>query len=599
MQPSIKPRVLGHTALARLVLLALFLLAPDAFGQAGQAEQITVTTTLSRSSVYVGDELSYQIVVEGSTSAQSPVIEFPDTVRAQFNGPRSQSFTSQRIVNGVRRSVTERNYIFQYTLTALSEGEISIPAPSVTVNGQTYLGQPASFEALLPTLSDADDMKILAERTEVYLNETMKVECVWWIADQTSEFNFSASTFPESFVIRPVETSSSGQYQVDFVLNGQNMVGTVVTEMHNGKQMSRFTFTLTITPSELGTFELGPLRAIFTRHSGTGSRFRAYVESEPVAIRVLPVPQDGQPDNYTDAIGRFELNARASNTRVNVGDPIQLTLRIRGEEPMLGANNAPDLELDPEFAGAFKIDSDGWREITPRNRGSRSFELTLRALDERVTMIPSVKLPSFNPELGSYKVYRSEPIPLEVAAVEEITLADAVIRGAEPLSTSPAGNRVDRIELTPAAPGLWAHATGETIRNHDGFDLGQTLRNPVWQTAILAPPLLYLGSLGLTAYARKRDEELHHLKRAYRRANRLQGEASLRSYLSDVLNIDLAAVTARDAFGLPIDLQLQNECYGALLMHEHEGTTAEHGETNDLLRRIHRQCIKHHEEATT
>lgn len=581
-QTSLKP-------LLCMVILTLFTSWLPA--QNVNDDDIRVSTELSRSSVYVGDELSYQIVVRGSTNPMPPEIEFPDLVRSQFHGRTSQSFTTQRIINGVRRSVTERSFIFQYTLTALGEGQIQIPAPTVVVGSKTYTGEPSTFQALLPSRSDDDDMEILLDRTDIYLNETVEVECVWWIADQTSEFNFSASTFPESFVIRPVEQRGSGQYQVDFILNGQSMSGTVETGSHKGKQMSRFSFRISITPSELGDFELGPLRAIFTRHSGTGNRFRAFAESEPVSVRVLRVPDEGQPPNYTGAIGQFQVFSRASNSRVNVGDPIQLTLRIRGEEPMLGANTPPDLHQSPDFLDRFKIDSGGWREITPRNQGTRLFETTIRALDENVTRIPPIKLPSFNPAIGSYKVYQSDPIPIDVTAVKEITLADAIVRGSENTPAIPTRQTVDKIELTNAAPGLWAHGSASEIESQDGFNLAVILKDPAWQTLLVTPPLVYFASLGLAGFIRNRDQSLLVLRNAYRSAKHKHGDEALRTYLSEVLDIDFGAVSAMDAYQLPVDEELRHECYRVLIKYEYFAAQHDQIDTRDLLQRVHRQSM--------
>lgn len=557
-------------------------------------DEVRVTTELSRSSVYVGDDVSYQIIVKGSTNPMPPEVMFPDLVRAQFHGRTSQSFTTQRIINGVRRSVTERSFIFQYTLTAMGEGEIVIPAPTVVVEGVTHTGDTAAFQALLPSRSYDDEVEILIERTEVYLNETVEAECVWWIADQTSEFNFSASSFPDSFVLRPTSQNTTGQYQVDFILNGQSMSGTVETDTRNGRQMSRFSFRISITPSELGEYELGPLRAIFTRHSGTGSRFRAFAESEMIPIRVLSVPIEGRPKNYRDAIGEFELSSRASNTRVNVGDPIQLTLRIRGQEPMLGANTPPDLNSDPDFTERFKLDSAGWREITPRTTGNRAFETTVRAIDDRVTQIPSVKLPSFNPTLGAYKIYQTDPIPLEVMPVKEITLADAIIRGSEITSSTTVRPSIDRIELTTASPGLWAHSTASDIAHESRFSLEESVTNPIWQVMLGTPPLLYIASLSIVHYRRNRNESLHRMRTTFLASKKLHGIAALRRYLSGVLEIDYGAVSAIDAYQLPINVTLQRECYEAMLESEYVEPRDALTQANDLLLRIHRDCIKNY-----
>ena len=150
-----------------------------------QATPVTVDVELSRSRVYVGDQLTYQVIVRGTDNPSSPQIEFPDSVRVSYNGRSSHSFTNMRIVNGKRQSVTDQRYSFQYTLTAVESGIITIPAPQITVNGQDITGQSSSFESTLPVHSDADEMLVFVERDKIYLNETVEVECTWWIGNQT------------------------------------------------------------------------------------------------------------------------------------------------------------------------------------------------------------------------------------------------------------------------------------------------------------------------------------------------------------------------------------------------------------------------------
>lgn len=577
-----------------LTVLALLFAGTSASAQvSSDSDEIRVEAELSRSSVYVGDEISYNVAVYNAINPEPPKVDFPSGVKAVFHGRSSQSFTSMRNDNGRRRSVTQRSYIFQYTLTALVEGELRIPAPDVRENGQSYTGNPTSFRSLLPTQSDVDELIVTLERTRLYQNETIEVECVWWIGDNTSDFNFASSSIPDSFEIRALPAPNNTQ-QIEFPLNGQPVTGYVTNGTHNGRQLSRFSFRFTITPTDLGRFDLGPLRTIFTRQSGTGSRFRSYAESVITPIEVVPVPSGGQPDNYDGAIGEFRLEARASNSRVNVGDPIELTLRIRGQEPMTGVQDAPDLESIPSFANRFKIDSEGWRESLPRRQGIREYSMTIRALSDSVDQIPSIELPSFDPVLEAYRVYETAPIPLEVNAVREVTLADAIVSGTQPTGT-PERPSVERIELTPAAPGLWAHGTAEEIRESDGFNLAQTLQQPVWIATLTAPPALYVASLLFVGYRRNRNLDLLRVRQAYTQARRQKGVQGLRCYLAHTLGIDLNAVVASDAMQLPVEDADRIALRDCLIAAERPGAqpdNADNSSCDAILRSVHQQCLQ-------
>lgn len=570
-----------------------------------QLDAISVETELSRSRVYVGDELSYQVIIRGARDPEAPDIEFPDTVRAQFHGRSSQSFTTMRNNNGSYQQVTERRYSFQYTLTALEEGTVTIPAPVVSVDGKTYRGDPASFDALFPVRSDLDDMELTIERDEIYLNETVVVECSWWIGDQTSQFSLSSSMIPDTFELRGVEPpSSSNSQQYAFELQGERMLGVVDTGIHNGQQMSRFVFRFSVTPTQAGAFDLGPIRAVFTRRSGTGSTYRSYVESNPIVISVLEVPTQGQPQGYTGAIGEYRLSAKASNRSVNVGDPITLTLTINAREPMIGVEDAPHIEHDPEFIDRFKIASEGWREVMPRQSGRRVYETTIRALSDEVTRIPPIRLPSFNPVSGSYKVYQTSPIELSVSPVQEVTLQDAIVSGGVGRSGPAETPEIERIELTRAMPGLWAHGSAGEMLDKRGFRLDDALTTPVWIATLASGPTLLALSLLVTGVRRARDPEASALQRAYRRARNLshKGEPgqALRQYVSAALKLDAGAITAADARDLPIDADLLIQTERALAQTERTGyddqmhTPSQTAPSiaDELLRSVHIQVMR-------
>jgi hypothetical protein len=557
------------------------------------SEEIRVEAELTRSSVYVGDEVSYSVAVYNAINPERPVVEFPEGVKAIFHGRSSQSFTSMQYENGRRRSVTQRSYIFQYTLTAVVEGQVSIPAPSVKENGKVYTGNATSFRSLLPSESQDDELIVNIERTQLYLNETIEVECEWLIGDNTSEFNFSSSSVPESFQIRALPAPGNF-HQIEFPLNGRPIIGYVTSQTQSGRQLSKFTFRFTITPTELGTYELGPLRTIFTRQSGTGSRYRAYAESDTTTIEVVPVPSERRPDEYNGAIGEFELESRASNTRVNVGDPIGLTLRIRGQEPMTGVQDAPDLESIPSFAEHFKIDSEGWRESLPRREGVREYSTTIRALSDRVDEIPAIGLASFDPILGEYRVYQTSPIPLSVQAVREVTLADAIVSSGAQSTQSAERRSVEKVELTTAAPGLWAHGTADELMKLDGFDLAGTLQKPAWIATIATPPSLYLAAILVAAYRRNRDPEALTLRRAFAAARKYRGVGSLQCYLARALDINQDAVVASDVTLLPVDDPTRQALHTRLIETEHPGISpnADPAECQRLLRSMHEQCLR-------
>ncbi len=599
----------GILRIAALVIVMM----GSSFHAHAQSDPITVHAEVSRTRVYVGDELTYQVIVRGANNPPTPEVEFPDSVRARYQGRSNQAFTSTRIINGRSRTVTDRRYSYQYTLTALDSGELTIPAPSIEIDGQRYVGPAVTFESLFPAEVQTDKMTVSIERTELYLHETVVVECSWWIGEQTSGPSFS-SKLPRSFRITGLEPITKGREQISFELNGQQMLGVISTDPNDPYGRTRLTFRFGITPTEIGTFELGPIRAVFTRQSNTGRGYKAYIESNTQKITVRDVPTQGRPDGYAGAIGEYRLKAQASNTVVNVGDPIVLTLKINAPEPMTGVDEAPNILDDPRFTDRFKIASDGWRELRPRQRGQRIYEITIRALDEHVDQIPPIELPAFNPETKAYRIYKSNPIDLVVHPVEELTLSDAIITGdTTPRTARP--QEMERTELTDAMPGLWAHGSADEILAQDGFSIVETLRRPGWIATIASGPAALALSLIFVVVRGASDPRERGLQRAWKRSRALarQGKhaQAFRVYLAGALEINEDAVTAEDARRLPIDEDDAERIAELIANDEHgynAGHHAKHHARDDhqpspastldpkLLKQVHTQ-IRHHRRA--
>lgn len=594
-----------HLSVLRIVpvLFLMIVCSPLALSQ---SDQVSVEVELSRSSVYVGDDLTYQIIVRGADNPTSPVVSFPDTINAQYHGRTWQSFTSMRVINGRNSTVTEKRFSFQFTLRAIESGIITIPAPTIEVDGQLYTGQASSFESRLPAQSDDDLIEITIQRDDIYLNESVILQCEWWIPGQTSEFSFTSSAIPSSFELLGLEPPQQGMNRIGFEINGQQLVAVTLDDQRDGVRMTKFVFNVSVTPTQAGNFTLGPFRSVFTRQTSNRNAFRAYAESNTIDVRVQPVPTENQPAGYSGAIGEFELRALSSNTTVNVGDPIGVTLRIRGQEPMVGVSDAPDLNSIPAFVDQFKISSEGWREVLPRQSGQRIYETTIRALSEQVSQIPSVELSSFNPATRSYKVYRSQPIKITVNPVQEITLSDAIVTGGA--QSTPVMKPTDRVELTRAMPGLWAHGSMDDLQSSKGFSLIETIRNPVQISVLASGPCLFAFSLIFAIKRSRGTPQSATLCRALRQSQRLArsghfGQA-LRHYVAIASGINEEALAAQDAYLLPIDDSDAKQLAFALDDVERGAYLEKHSDSQrsrsnnvspsdaaQLLKRIHKQIL--------
>jgi hypothetical protein len=166
------------------------------------------------------------------------------------------------------------------------------------------------------------------------------------------------------------------------------------------------------------------------------------VNGAPLKLRILPLPEEGRPREFNGAVGRFAVSAKASRTSLAVGDPLTLSLKIKGE----GNAQGPDLDL-PGFhrLGIVHKDLVGYQA-----------DYHLKLLSADVKEIPAIPFAFFDPgPPAGYRVIRTDPIPLEIRG------------GPAPEPPSPLPERRDpfpimvvvaAVVIAAAAVALWARS---------------------------------------------------------------------------------------------------------------------------------------------
>lgn len=529
------------------VVLALF--APLARAQDGQ--EIGVRADVAQRQVYVGDQVLYQITVEGADDADPPQLDLPPGVSARLVQSQPSRSESTLIVNGRMTREVSLRYVFQYELTVRDTGTLTIGPARVKVGGQAYTTNRVQLSAREPTESDDVRVEVELDSTDLWVGQTVRAHVSWLVGARIDprQWSFDVTALPDSFEVydSPGAPRGSGPDVVQFSLLGRDVVGTVDETDVNGVPAQRLTFDLVLSPTEPGRYDLGPIAVVFNQQLGRQwSRFVARADPIPVAVRALPA--EGRPDGFTGLVGVYTIHADASADSANVGDPIDLRVRVRGDEPMPGVSTGPDLRAQG-FADHFRLDSDGWERVGANRRGERDFSTTIRPLDPAVTEIPPVELPYFDVDAGEYRVARSDPIPLEVRAVREVTAADAVVAPGRPT--------IARTPLAEGDPAFWAEDRGPGALRPDGFDLGRAASSPAWIAAIALPPLAYAGAAFVVSARRRTTPEQRRRRRALPHAVRVLRSsgpaAGARTLVADLLDREPEAVTAADCDRFDLD----------------------------------------------
>ena len=527
---------------------ALLLLAAPSHAQ---GDEVSVDARLSQQQAYVGEILEYQIVVQNAKPDEVPQISWPSGVQASFGGSNSinQQYSSLDPNTGRMTLQTRNTTLLTYRLVTTEIGRHTIPGTTLTVGGESFDINPVTFTILDAPAADDFDVVVELDRTRVFIGETLRLRVHWYLSASVSEYSFRPSAKPDSFEAigddAATQLSRREQlYPIDIF--GVRTVARLRDATYNGERMRVLYFEVLIRPTQAGAFDLGPIGVLFDRRTSRGSNARTISKSDPLTVTVEAPPTSGRPEGYNGLIGEFGIEADATPTSANVGEPIQLTVRVQGDEPMTGVRDGPNLSAIRGFTDDFRLSPDGWKR-EPASPGERLFTTKIRALSGGVEEIPPIRLPYFDPVRAEYITAATRPIPLDIESVRSTTLADA-IGGGTPTSTTPSIER--------SGPIFWAEDRGPELLRRDPVSAVAIVSSPVWITLAAVPPATYAVAFVIGAWTRSRNPELSHTLAGLRGAQRLASGGNhaqaARAALRVALKIDDDAVTSADAMRLPI-----------------------------------------------
>ena len=341
----------------RFLLVGVFVLAAGlAFGQ-----RVTVEATVNARRIGIEDVLELTVSVNGGNGTP----RFPRIDGFRVSGPSTSSRFS--IVNGRTSSTSS----FTYQLVPQSEGTFTILAIPVDVEGRTYETAPLRIEVVAGSVVPrrprsrgfdpfgsrqrrrepeitADDVFVRTEvsKRSVYQGEGVVV--TYRVFSKYMPHGPDVDDDPPltGFWVEEVNFGSpiTAERQV---VNGQEywtfpMKQRVVFPARTGE--------LTIPPLTLSmAFRTSSFDAFFARASRP-----IVLRSSAVTLDVKPLPPQGRGRDFTGAVGTYELDAVLSHEDVEAGNPVTLTLALRGR------GNLRSLEL-PELP-----DTPGFRIFDPK-----------------------------------------------------------------------------------------------------------------------------------------------------------------------------------------------------------------------------------------
>ncbi|MBI2192400.1 MAG: protein BatD [Planctomycetes bacterium] len=555
------------------LLLALLGVQLDARGE------VSVSAEIHPPRVSLGEAAVLEVQITGSTKASPPA--FPEIAGLGFS--RCSQSTQTFVVNGR----VSQNIAFSCQVMPERAGNYTLQGITLEIDRQVHAVPPVSLE-VAPASRTNDVLAIVGlSKPEIVVGEPVLLTVDWLLRKDIQGYEIRIPWFPprDFTVMDPIHRrSQQGQSLPNeddevVVINPQTAGQKVFFQrgqaQHDDREYTRFRLQRLLTTLKPGSYRFEPTQILCRIVTGAksskrrnffgdedpfeafgfGNRSRVELKSllitaDPVVLDVKPLPEEGRPEGFSGSVGSFELEVSASPRKVKVGDPVTLTLTVRGRGSFETVT-CPGLESvlgfrEYEAESKVSCEADG-----AAFRGEKTFSKPLVPTEESVREIPRVRFSYFDPERREYQTVVRGPFPIEVAP----SLSDGTVG----LVTAPEPGQ-KKMDVRPAA-GVFPLRKPSLTQFRDR-SLPWYLRPGLW----LLLPLPAFLCLACALFERRRSrlrsdpglqrsqKALRHARQRLEEARRTEGSEAyqkvseaLTGYLADKFNLSPAGVDVGNA----------------------------------------------------
>lgn len=397
---------------------------------------VTVKATFDRAQVAVGEDADLGVEVMGVQSSGVPEIANAAGAKVGYLGPSSRvSF-----VNGaMSASVTHH-----FSVSAPNPGKVTLGPISVTIAGKRYDAGTVTLDvvAAKPGAANAGNpagnqlrLELSAPRTQVYVHERLPIRVKLMVGQVRVTDVQYPTVGGDGFAIDKLsepdqrqEQTADGTFQVlDFA--------TVLTPLRSG--------TLTVGPAEMGLTMVVRSRGagrgfdrFFSDPFFGGEQRRMEATSDPLTLTVLPLPEAGKPADFSGAVGTFDFEVKAAPLDVAAGDPVTVTITMRGSGSLENVTPPTIPAGDGLRVYPPQQQNAGSKPAAQANVQERTFEQVVIPERAGTMELPTLRFSWFDPTAGAYRTATHQAIPLRVTPRAAGSAPSHVV-GAAPAAPAP------------------------------------------------------------------------------------------------------------------------------------------------------------------
>ena len=373
-----------------------------------------IETIVSNKNVSLNESLDFIIKLEDIDT--NPEVNFAPMLDyfSIISGPNIGS--EYKFINGKKSSSRS----ISWRIIPKKTGKIKIPNLEVKVGKKIYLTEDITIsvsEQISNTNTNDMFLKVELSNSNVKIGEQITIKYIFFtrMASRVIETEFPEF---EGFWVEKLYDPSGTQIDPD---SWDDVV------IDNYKYKSLKLYEVALFPLSDGVFDLEPMIMKVETKEKDPSFKRLFWDdpffdtfSQKTKARILVSDKKtikvenlkSQPDNFTGAVGIFEINSSLSSLNVENGTPVTFYLELAGEGNLDNIGR-PKIDFPDNFdifEGEIKKD----RDISDRVSGSIIWEYNLIPRKSGNYTIKSVEFPFFHTGINSWKKIKTSPIKFSV-----------------------------------------------------------------------------------------------------------------------------------------------------------------------------------------
>jgi len=417
---------------------------------------------------YVGEPIVVQVRAKDFDGEPRPVCEPGKIPKGLGLIPIGVPSISRQVrIEGQTKVYEQVDLTFNFQAVAQKAGAYRVPPFTIRQNNRSIATK--ALDLHVQEIETHRDMRIALDipAGPHYPGQRVPVTIEWWYAGDIKTVNtqilynklsIRSQLFDQFKFID--EKSARGESTLPIVAGNQviGLKANAATRTLDGQQFLVVSARRLMLVEIPGQFELMPITASVPKVTRWRRDFFGGLEpavtirlraiGQPQTLTIEPLPLDQAPPSFAGALGHgFSLDVNADRSVVQVGDPIELTVIVRGDGNLQTAGLPPlSAQADPDAVSAggtvvgldpiqFRLPDQDVAGIVAEDGKSKKFVVTVRVLNDSVAQIPSIAYSWFEPTEQTFVTTYSGPIALQVRPAQMVGAADVVVADSDQNAT--------------------------------------------------------------------------------------------------------------------------------------------------------------------